>query len=65
MGLKQLKKELEEDNKSDLKQLRITKEDYQKLKGDWFHKETEDFELVCQIELRNQILKKLNNFQKS
>jgi len=61
----QIIKRLERDNKSDFEQLKLTKEGYGKLRDNWLNKDTEDFELVCQIELRKQIIEKLNNFQKS
>ncbi|MEK6823740.1 MAG: hypothetical protein AABY06_01780 [Nanoarchaeota archaeon] len=56
-------KQLEEDSQEDLEQLNLTREEYEKLKQDWLNKETENFELVCQIELRKQIMQDLiNNF---
>ncbi len=61
MKIKKLKEQLEKDNNSDLRQLKVTKEEYKKLKEGWLNKETTEFELVCQIELRNQIIKKLIN----
>ncbi len=54
-------KQLEENNKSDLEQLNLTEEEYKKLKQNWLNKETEDFELICQIELRKQIINELSN----
>ena len=65
MEIKNIIKELREDNKSDLKQLNLSKKEYQKLYENWLNKETEEFELISTIELRKQIIKKLNNFQKS
>lgn len=62
MKIKQLMKQLEKDNKEDLTQLNLTKKEYEKLKKSWLNKETVDFELIGQIELRKHIMRKLNNF---
>ena len=65
MVKEQIIKQLERDNKSDFEQLNLTNREYKKLKDNWLNKDTEDFEIVCQIELRKQVIEKLNNFQKS
>lgn len=62
METKQLVGQLEKDNKEDLAQLNLTKKEYEKFKKYWLNKETEDFELIGQIELRKEIIGKLNNF---
>ena len=61
MVKEQIIKQLERDNKSDFEQLNLTNREYKKLKDNWLNKDTEDFE----IELRKQVIEKLNNFQKS
>ena len=65
MVKEQIIKQLERDNKSDFEQLNLTNREYKKLKDNWLNKDTEDFEIVCQIELRKQVIEKLNNFQQS
>jgi len=57
-------KQLVEDNKSDLGGLDLSNEEYEKLKQNWLNKETDEFEIIGKIELRKQIIKKLNNLQK-
>lgn len=65
MKKEQIIKGLEEDNKSDLRELSITTKGYEEFKKIWLKKDTDEIELVCQIELRKQIIEKLNNIQKS
>ncbi len=62
MEKEKLIKKLELENQTDLKFLDLNNSEYIKLKKDWLNKETENFEIVCQIELRKQILEELNNF---
>ena len=60
MKKEEIIKELEEDNRSDLEYFKSTGAEYEKLKKDWMKKDTEDFEIVGQVELRKQIIEKLN-----
>ena len=62
MKKEQIIKELEKDNKSDLEYLNeLTFQEYEKLKKDLLNKDIEEFELVGKIELRKQIIEKLNS----